>query len=111
MSITKFRFIFDWRNPFGYFIAVIMEYICATNLLLIGTSMFTLTLGAPLLGYTVINDFKTYLNKIDKMGKLRKTHLQATEQFYDFVQLHTLMKQLSDFSIFINFLLIEVKFA
>lgn len=84
---------FDWKNPLGYAIAVLLEYMIAVYLFLIITTMLCAGIEGLLLAKAVLDDLKSYLIKINKNGKSKKKHLEATEQLTDFLQAHTLLIQ------------------
>lgn len=45
----------------------------------------------------VMDDLGGYLMEINENGKSKKKHAKATEQFTDFVKLHSLVIQLSEY--------------
>lgn len=96
LLIFKCRFPFDWRNHLGYFVAVAIEYINCVILLLIAMCIFSIIFEAFLTVNAVINDLTNFLIEINENGKWAENHLQATEQLIEFVQIHTLLKQLNE---------------
>lgn len=57
--------------------------------------MLTAGLGGFLFIYTMISDLKSDLVEINKLATMKKTHVQATKELCEFVQIHTLAKELS----------------
>lgn len=73
-----------------------LQYIFTLDLFLIGVSILSAAFQVLLLGNAITNDLRSYLIEINKNTKLKKNHFHATEQFLDFIRIHTLAKQLSE---------------
>lgn len=63
---------------------------------LIASGILCAVIEGLLLANVVINDLKKSLIEINENSKLKENHSQATEQFTDFVQIHTLVNELSN---------------
>lgn len=66
------------------------------HLFSIGAVMLSTVIGGLLVTNAVLSDIKNYLIEINENGKFEQNHFHATEQLTDFIQLHTLMNQLSE---------------
>lgn len=96
------RLPFNWKNPVGYAVAALIEYIMTVYLFLIATSILCAAFEGLLTTNAIINDLKGYLLEINGSGTSKKTHSKATEEFYDFIQIHSLLIQLSELSLFLH---------
>lgn len=67
----------------------------AANLFRFEATALSIALTGVLFTHTVINDLRKYLLEIDKNGNVKKNHVQATKELCDFIQMDTLIKQLS----------------
>lgn len=95
--VSKFkRFAFDWKNPIGYAIASFIQYLFILYLFLIATSLLCAAIEGILLTHAVLNDLKINLTEINEFGKYRRNHSKATAQLTDFVEIHSLVIQLSE---------------
>lgn len=63
-------------------------------------SMLSSGLEGLLLTNAVMSDLKSYLNEINDSTKRKKNHSKATQQLYEFVQIHSLVIQLSEINSF-----------
>lgn len=86
------RFPFDWKTPFGYLIAFAVQ--CIT--LLIAVQFIALIvsngIGVYLLIISMIKDLKRAVKHLIKLDK--NEHL-FIKQLYDFIEFHSIAKQLS----------------
>ena len=94
--ITPFRLPFDWKNPYGFFIGVTMEFEVATYLLLLVACLLTLSCGCLLFMLTMIKVAKQSLHSINKTAKLKSKRTLISNQLTQFIQYHSILKQLSE---------------
>ena len=92
------RFPFDWKNPFGYFIAVIFEYIVTVNAFILGSAMIPFGLGAFLIALAALEEARDDLKKINDSAKLKENQLETLTRLGNFTQIHGRLMQLSTFS-------------
>lgn len=95
------RFPFEWNNPTGYLIAVIIEYITyAYAYFLIGCTL-ALGIGAFWFAIGVCKEIQCILQSINDTAQANEN--QSTELkrlFAEFIYIHGIAKQLSNISIF-----------
>lgn len=90
------RFLFDWRNPIGYLIAVTIQYIQASYLFLFAATMVSAGIGYYLLGMAIATEIKVGLNSMSESAKLDENQLQMIEQLRDIVEIHSFLYELSE---------------
>lgn len=86
---------FDWRNPVGYSVVVSLQYFMTVWIGCFVGSIATLGVSSYLIGVAVADDIKGHLYAINDNAKTKRTRLTAVEQFSDFIENHTFVKQLS----------------
>lgn len=97
MSFIK-RFPFDTKNPIGYLAACSLQYAHLSYEFFFLANLVTLGVGSFFMALTVIEDLKGILRSInDQCTKKRsmKKRLEALNQLREFVQMHSIIKQLS----------------
>lgn len=96
--IYTFRLPFDWRNPLGYTIAFIFQFILSMDLLITILSLTIYAIGTCLILMSLAEDIKCDLNSV-KMNARHKKHsgnrLQMFVEFSHLIQFHSSSKQLS----------------
>lgn len=90
-----FRFPYDWRNPFGYFVATMQVYIIFTFMLFFISVIISLGIGCYLFGITTANEIKSVFIIANKKLRLKSEHSLALKRFTELVELHSMAKQLS----------------
>lgn len=96
------RFPFDWNNPFGYLIAVILQVAPLLISLHHVACLLSLALGAFLFTVTTEGFMKTDLKSIIKMANANKSESDIFEQLTSVVRTHGRLKQLSVYQLFIS---------
>lgn len=86
---------FDWENPFGYLIAVILQCLMTFNLLLYATSLLSIALGIYLFVASANEFMENDLRSINKWAKQKKSASDILELFSRFIYSHVEIKQLS----------------
>lgn len=83
----RLRFPFDWENPIGYGIAVMIEFIITTYICFIMGILISFGIEAILLGITLTKHIRNLLHEFNKGVK--------SEQLINYVEFHSALKQLS----------------
>lgn len=86
------RFPFDWKNPFGYVVAVLIEFIITTYICLIMGILMSLAIEAILLLLTLAKHIQNLLHKFNKSAKSESAAYKHLTNYVDF---HSVLKQLS----------------
>lgn len=77
--ITFFRrFPFDWKNPTGYSLAVLIEFTLTTYMSIFVGSLITIGIASFLFEAAIIEDIKMHLNSVDESSK---SHEDRSETF------------------------------
>lgn len=94
---TPTWFPFDWKNPAGYCVAVILEYLMTICISYFVGSLAILGISTYILMLAMIKDIKYRLYSINENAKAdkNKNPTATVEQFSDFIQMHSMTKQLS----------------
>lgn len=90
------RLPFDWKNPFGYFIAVVVEIVILSHIMKITACLIVFAIGFYLHAVGACKRIKEILSAIDQSAK-RPANKQkiAFEQFDEFIRFDSRLKQLS----------------
>lgn len=86
---------FNWKNPYGYLIAVISQCIVALNLLHYVSCFVSIALGAYFYAKSLNGFMEDDLQSINEMVKQKKTKTDFIEPFSSFICTHADIKQLS----------------
>lgn len=85
------RFPFDWKNPFGYLIAVITEYMIVMSSVLTAGSALTCGIGFYLFIIAMSKNIKANLRSMDrKADRKRRNHI--LKQLIEFLAFHSRVK-------------------
>lgn len=87
------RFPFDWKNPTGYLIAFIMEYILILNLLFFIICALCHGIGIYILIQSLTDDVKTDLKTFIALSKSKRNHVKLLKQLTAFVQFQTIVQK------------------
>ena len=85
----------DWKEPIGYFIAIIWESISAYILLHFVISLALFALGNFLFAFSLAKKWKCNLRTIEKMVKAKPYKANVSESIKEFVRTHSYVKELS----------------
>ena len=91
------RFPFDWKNPVGYLIAVVLEYIIVSLALRYMGCFLGYGFGGYFFVMAIAKDLKSFVKSIGKSAK--KCQSTTSEQkilqnLCEFIRLHTSVKKL-----------------
>lgn len=108
LKISKFkcyifsiwRLPFDWRNPFGYFIAISIDLLFFWYEMMISTYILALGIGSYFFGIAMSKSIKRSLFSISQSADTKIELKVISEQFAEFIEFHSRAEQLSD----LNFL-------
>lgn len=89
------RFPFPWKNPYGFFIAVAIQYIMLTGVLMMASCVLTLSTGFFSLVLTMAKVIKQSLRSINRNSKKKKNRTAISNQITRFIRYHSMVKQLS----------------
>lgn len=90
-------FPFDWKTPVGYSIAVMVQFVVARLTMRFIGCFLSIGVASFAFSLSVCKDLKYILNSIDIDMKAEPLKCQIKQQFIEFIDLHTCMKQLSPF--------------
>ena len=90
------RLPFDWRNPFGFLVAIAIQYVMLSYTLIVAAVMMTLAIGAYLFGMAASKCIKGSLFNISRNIKARRSRKHVMKQVIEFVEFHSTVKQLSE---------------
>lgn len=100
------RYPFDWRNPFGYSIAFTLQYITLAYVFQFIALIASMGIGVFLLTISMVKDLKYTAKALNKFNKNKSLSL---EQFYEFIQYYSIVKQLSLYPWNMEYIWIEIK--
>lgn len=90
------RFPFDVKNPFGYSIAVALQFIFSFNLDFAVACISIIVIALSLFSISSVDDMICGLNILNTSVISKESHFKITQQFNQFVQFHSKGKQLSE---------------
>lgn len=93
---NQLRFPFDWQNPFGFFVAIAIEYGICLYMAVIGAGVLVLAIGCYLYAVRMAECIKVLLFDITQSAGADETNLM--KQLVDFIEFHSRAKQLSSSS-------------
>lgn len=99
---------FDWKNPMGYLVVVIMQYIVTLIILCGVMRLLIFQIETFLMVISMTKDIKYSLHSINKKAKANRTGI--VKKFTDIIQFHSNAKQLSFLSTQIIHLLTSFSF-
>lgn len=94
-SILPSRLPFDWKNPKGYLIAVVIQYIFTFNTTFAAASVVTLLIGAYIAISLLVHDLINTIGSFHKNIQQKKNRNKCPAQLFAFITLHSSAKQLS----------------
>lgn len=92
------RIPFNWRNPYGYFIAVVFQTIGISYVCHYLACFMSFTLGAYLYAATINRYMIDDLKSMNGIAKLKKSNSGILNQLFNFIRAHSECKQLSKYS-------------
>lgn len=96
LTCKCFRMPFDSSNPIGFLIATIFTYILGRFVLTFLAHIASIGIGSHLYLISFTKDFKGILNRINESGKNSSSQRSQTIKYIiEYVQLQTIVKQLS----------------
>lgn len=87
------RLPFDWRNPLTYLVAIGIQYAMTSYAVKIGACVIALGISSFLYVIASSKCFKENLSSIDTIDKIDQNTIW--DQFIEFIEFHSHMKQLS----------------
>ena len=100
-NLTNFnnfeRYPFDWKNPFGYFIAFMFQYLVETCALMVIAAIITFGIGSFLLQIAALAEARENLKNFNELAKFKENRLETLSRLGDFTQFHNRLMQLSTF--------------
>lgn len=94
-DFTTHRFPFNWRNPFGFCMAVYIQYITCKYILIFVSCTISLGIGPFLLMITLTEDIEINARAVNACAKNEKTQSQTLQKISVFIQSYSSAKQLS----------------
>lgn len=95
LTQNKKSYPFDWKNPYGYSIAVILQFTVALLLLHYLACFISIAFVSYFIATTLNGFMKDDLQSINKMAKRKTSKSDIFEPFSRFVRSHAEIKELS----------------
>lgn len=89
------RLPFDWRNPTGYLLAIVIEFLVAFCVLSFIACFSTFAFGSFMFALSFAKDLIAEVNSINKCMRTGKSETKILKRFVKSIALHADMKQLS----------------
>lgn len=89
------RLPFDWRNPYGYLAAVLIQYVVGLYLFLFATCVLPTTLGAYMLARTFAKDLMICINSINDRVNINGNKVEIIKQYSKMLKIHSFLLELS----------------
>lgn len=89
------RFPFEWRDPIGYLIALLIEYIDAYYISRIGACNLVFIFGSCWFISVLTKDVELELSATNEHFKLSRNEIRLNQEIYQFIGLYETGKQLS----------------
>lgn len=97
LTSQRKRFPFDRRRPTGYLAAVTLQFIMSTYGFVLVANLSCFGIGFYFLALPLIDDLKRILKSINKSLKIKADRPSVTAKLTEFIQIHSMAKQLSRF--------------
>lgn len=89
------RFPFTWNNPIGYLLATTMQYVMVTFVLYFVACSSTLAIAVYLFTMNATSDIIDNLHSINEEGKFDQKQSNLPKKIFEFIEYHSILKQLS----------------
>lgn len=89
------RLPFDWRNPYGYLAAVLIQYVVGLYLFLFATCVLPTTLGAYMLARTFAKDLMICISSINDRVQINENKVEIIKQHSKMLKIHSFLLELS----------------
>lgn len=90
------RFPFDSKNPFGFLVAIAIQYVMFSRGELVGACALVLAIGSYLYSMAITKSIKACLFAIMRNVKYQNNRTHLFKQFVEFIKLHSGAQQLSN---------------
>lgn len=88
---------YDWKNPIGYLVTAIWQYISLQRLLGFLGLASSFGIGGLLFGITVVRDMKSVLKLTNESTiSHEENKSEVLKKLYEFIEIHAMVKELSD---------------
>lgn len=91
--IRNERFPFEWKNPRGYVIAVIIDTVIGMHLFTLIASIASLGIGSYLLAIVATSEIRKGLDLINKNLKTESERPRAMQRISQFVHWHSILNE------------------
>lgn len=88
-------YIVDFKNPVGYPIGIMTQWLLALYILLYMASFLSIALGTYFIVNSINGFLKNDIESINKAAKSKKHNPHVLESFFRFICAHAEIKQLS----------------
>lgn len=90
------RVPYDWKNPIGYLVTTIYQYISLRRMLGLLELFVMFGIGSLLFVITVVRDMKMILKSANERAIAGKQNQsQALKKLHEFIKIHAMLKELS----------------
>lgn len=89
-------FPFDWRNPIGYFFAVVWLYISILNVLGFLACFTPLAISFLFYVISINKDWKHDIRALEKLAKGKQSDVELFRELSEFIRSHSFVKQFSE---------------
>lgn len=95
LSLKFQRLPFEWTNPIGYLLAILIQFIMLFFLNVYLACFLMLAFGYFLFALSIAKDMINELHSINKRTKMKKPKAQILKQLNDLISMHADVKGLS----------------
>lgn len=89
------RLPFDWKNPMGYGIALVIQFIAVIFIFNVVGGVTSFGIGYYLFANATIKEFKSSIHLLEDSAKENGELLRALNRFAEFIEWHSILNQLS----------------
>lgn len=94
-QIFNQRFPFDWKNPIGFLVATVFEYMTMTCEYTFVSCSFTFGFGNFFFIVSATQDLKNNLKSINELAVVQNNRRQTLKRISEFIRFHSSLKRLS----------------
>lgn len=91
---SNLRFLFNWKTPIGYTIAMTFQYVMTWSFCYLYSCLISFTIGTSLTLIAFTNDLVAILKSINHCAQDKENELDIAQKLNVFIKLHSTVKQL-----------------
>lgn len=90
------RYPFNTKNPLGFIVAIVIEYVFVVNLMIIPKCFYTTGITALPMLFSLASDIKSDLNAIQQSLSYKRKRSKMGKPLSQFIQFYSDARQLSN---------------